>query len=72
MNANFSEALVLMGAGMGTVFFFLIVMVITMHISARILKDSNIESPTGNKTISGQNDLTEIAIAVAAAARRNG
>ena len=72
MNEMFSQALMLMAAGMGTVFFFLIVMVVTMHISARILKNSNVEPPTGSKSISGQNDLTEIAIAVAAAVRRNG
>ena len=71
MNEMFEQALVLMGAGMGTVFFFLVVMVLTMYLSARILKNTNQETPSGNKLTNGQNDLTEIAIAVAAA-RRNG
>ena len=71
MNEMFEQALVLMGAGMGTVFFFLVVMVLTMYLSARIMKNTNQETPSGNKLTNGQNDLTEIAIAVAAA-RRNG
>lgn len=71
MDELFEQALLLMSAGMGTVFFFLIVMVAVMHLSARILKNTNVEVSTGNKLINGQNDLTEIAIAVAAA-RRNG
>ena len=71
MNEMFEQALVLMDAGMGTVFFFLVVMVLTMYLSARILKNTNQATPSGNKLTNGQNDLTEIAIAVAAA-RRNG
>ena len=74
MSENFNEALVLMGAGMGTVFFFLIVMVIAMYLSAYLLRNSAKEEPKVGKPTggAGQGNLAEIAVAIAAAKHRNG
>ena len=73
MNENFEEALVLMGAGMGTVFFFLVVMVIVMFISAYLLRNSHVEEAVvGAKSGAGKDNLAEIAVAIAAAKHRNG
>ena len=72
MSENFEQALVLMGAGMGTVFFFLVVMVLAMYLSAYLLRNSHKEEPTGKPSASGQGNLAEIAVAIAAAKHRNG
>ena len=72
MSENFEQALVLMGAGMGTVFFFLVVMVAAMYLSAYLLRNSHKEEPpTGKPSASGQGNLAEIAVAIAAAKHRN-
>lgn len=72
MSDMFDEALVLMGAGMGTVFFFLVVMVVVMYISAYLMRNTVPEMTSGSKSLPEKDDLTQIAIAVAAAKRRNG
>jgi Na+-transporting methylmalonyl-CoA/oxaloacetate decarboxylase gamma subunit len=72
MSDMFNEALVLMGAGMGTVSFFLVVMVGVMYLSAYLLRNTvSAEMTSGKKSLPGRDDLTQIAIAVAAAKRRN-
>lgn len=67
------QAISLMGIGMGTVFSFLVLMVIVMHGTAAILKDRFQDAPAqiggGQKQQNNQEQNVKIAIAIAAAKR---
>jgi len=71
MSELFEEAMVLMTAGMGTVFFFLTVLVLTMYLTAFLLKGTAVQSDVSAKSGSNQNQLAEIAVAIAAVKHRN-
>ncbi len=71
MSELFEEAMVLMTAGMGTVFFFLTVLVLTMYLTAFLLKGTAVQTDVSAKSGSNQNQLAEIAVAIAAVKHRN-
>lgn len=66
------QAITLTIIGVGTVFFFLILMVFVMYGTAAILKNRFLEPPVQSKSKpmqSNRNDKVRIAIAIAAAKR---
>ena len=73
----FKEGTLIMVIGMGTVFFFLIVMIFAMEINSKVLAFINkfmpeevVETPT--KKVAKKDDDAEIALAIACALHKGG